>query len=172
MAKLNRTMSVPKNMRATYEGIVALTEPFCRDYLNGEYCELANCMAAALCRKRPSPVISGSVQTWACAILYALGKINFLSDRSQQPYMTMADLCTEFGVGQSTASAKANIILRALKTHQLDPKWSLPSLLNMNPLAWMVEINGILIDLRDMPRDVQEIAYAKGLIPYIPGDQD
>ena len=28
-----------------------------------------------------------------------------------------------------------------------------------------------MIDLRDMPREVQEIAYAKGMIPYIPADQ-
>jgi hypothetical protein len=86
--------------------------------------------------------------------------------------MTMADLCAAFGVGQSTASAKANNILRTLKAHQLDPKWWLPNLLNMNPLVWMIEVNGILIDLRNMPREVQETAYAKGIIPYIPADQD
>jgi hypothetical protein len=28
------------------------------------------------------------------------------------------------------------------------------------------------VDLRDMPRDVQEIAFAKGLIPYIPADRN
>ena len=31
--------------------------------------------------------------------------------------------------------------------------------------------NGLLVDLRDMPRDVQEIAFAKGVIPYIPADR-
>jgi hypothetical protein len=40
-----------------------------------------------------------------------------------------------------------------------------------NPLVWMAEINGLLVDLRDMPRDVQEIAFAKGMIPYIPADR-
>jgi hypothetical protein len=30
-------------------------------------------------------------------------------------------------------------------------------------------MNGILVDLRDMRRQVQEIAYAEGMIPYIPG---
>ncbi|MEJ2375925.1 MAG: DUF6398 domain-containing protein [Pseudolabrys sp.] len=119
-------------MQTTYESILSLTEPFCRNHLNDEYCELAQHMAAALCRKRSSPVTSGQVRTWACAILYSLGKINFLSDPSTQPYMTMADLCIAFGVGQSTASAKAQIILQTLKTHQLDLKWSLSSLLDMN----------------------------------------
>jgi hypothetical protein len=35
----------------------------------------------------------------------------------------------------------------------------------------MAQVNGILVDLRDMPREVQEIAFEKGMIPYIPGDQ-
>jgi len=29
----------------------------------------------------------------------------------------------------------------------------------------------MLVDLRDMPREVQEIAFQKGMIPYIPDDQ-
>ena len=33
----------------------------------------------------------------------------------------------------------------------------------------MAEVNGLLVDLRDMPRDVQEIAFAKGMIPLHPG---
>jgi Domain of unknown function (DUF6398) len=172
MSKFSRAQSVPVKMQATYEGLLALIEPFCREHLNDEYRELAQRMAAALCRKRTSPVTSGQPRTWACAILYALGQINFLSDRSTQPYMTMANLCTAFGVGQSTASAKAQIISRALKTHQLDPKWSLPSLLETNPLVWMAEVNGILVDLRNMPREVQEIAFDKGMIPYVPSDRE
>jgi hypothetical protein len=40
-----------------------------------------------------------------------------------------------------------------------------------NPLMWMVEVNGLLVDLRDMPREVQEIAFEDGLIPYIPADR-
>jgi hypothetical protein len=172
MAKITRTKSVPQNMRATYDTIVALTDHFCRDHLDDEYRELAQRMAAALCRKRTSPVTSGQPRTWACAIIYVLGQINFLSDRSTKPYMTTADLCAAFGVGQSTASAKARVISLALKTHQLDPKWSLQRLLDANPLVWMAEVNGILVDLRHMPREVQEIAFHKGIIPYIPADRD
>jgi hypothetical protein len=102
--------------------------------------------------------------------VYALGQINFLSDPSMKPYMTMAGLCAAFGVGQSTASAKARIVFDTLKTHQLDPKWSLQRLLDANPLVWMAEFNGFLVDLRHMPREIQEIAFHKGMIPYIPAD--
>jgi hypothetical protein len=46
-------------MQATYDALVALTDGFCRDHLNDEYHDLARAMAAALCRKRPSPLVSG-----------------------------------------------------------------------------------------------------------------
>jgi hypothetical protein len=158
-------------MQATFDAITSLTDAFCRDHLNEEYRDLAQRMAAALCRKRPSPLTSGQPRTWACGIVYVLGQINFLTDQSTQPYMTTADLCAGFGVGQSTASAKARLISQALDTSRLNPEWSLPSLLDQNPLVWMAQVNGVLVDLRDMPREVQEIAFEKGMIPYIPDDQ-
>jgi hypothetical protein len=40
-----------------------------------------------------------------------------------------------------------------------------------DPLVWMAEVNGILVDLREMPREVQVIAYEMGLIPYVPADE-
>jgi hypothetical protein len=172
MAKLSRSRSVPKAMQATYDAITGLTDAFCRNYLDDEYFELARDMAAALCRKRPSPVSSGQPRTWACGIIYALGQVNFLSDKSFEPSMTMADVCAGFGVGQSTASAKAQVISRALDAHRMNPKWSLPRLVETNPLVWMAEVNGLLVDLRDMPREVQEIAFQKGMIPYVPGDRE
>lgn len=172
MTKITHSKSVPRNMQVTYDSIVALTDSVCRNHLNDEYRELARRMAARLCRMRTSPVSSGQPRTWACAIIYVLGQINFLSDRSTQPYMTMADVCSVFGVGQSTASAKSRVVSEALKTNQLDPKWSLPSLMDANPLVWMAAVNGILVDLGHMPREVQEIAFRKGMIPYIPADRD
>jgi hypothetical protein len=54
----------------------------------------------------------------------------------------------------------------------MNPEWLLPSLIDQNPLLWMAEVNGILVDLRDMPREVQQIAFDNGLIPYIPADRE
>ena len=127
-------------------------------------------MTGALCRKRPSPLASGQPRTWAGGILYVLGRINFLGDRSFPPYMTTADLCIAFGVGESTVHAKARVIEKTLRTGVFDPKWALPSLIGSNPLVWMAEVNGLLVDLRRMPREVQDVAFAKGITPYIPAD--
>jgi len=167
-ARLN---PVPKVMLPVYEKIVGLTDAVSDRHLDSEYRDLARTMTRALCRKRPSPLASGQPRTWACGIVYVLGRINFLGDRSFPPYMTTAGLCAAFEVGESTVHAKARVIEEALGTGPLDPQWTLPSLVGRNPLVWMAEVNGLLVDLRDMPRDVQEIAFAKGLIPYVPADR-
>ena len=171
MSRAARSRLIPKSMQGTYDAIVALTDEFCRKHLNDEYRDLARDMIAALARKRPTPLASGQTRTWACGIIWALGKLNFLSDPSMQPHMTQAQVCAAFGVGQSTASAKAGAILDALGANRMDTRWQLQSLVDQNPLVWLAEVNGFLVDLRDMPREVQEIAFEKGLIPYIPAAQ-
>ena len=170
--KSPRATVVPKSMQPAYDAVVALTDAFCRDHLTGEYRDLARAMTAALARKRPSPLSSGQPRTWACGIIHVLGQLNFLSDKTSQPHMTMAEICAAFGVGQSTASAKARVIFDALHTNRMDPTWMLKSIAERNPLVWMAEVNGMLVDLRDMPREVQVIAYEKGMIPYIPADNE
>ncbi len=169
--KSPRPGSVPRPMQATNDAVVALTDAFCRDHLNDEYRDLARAMAAALCRKRPSPLASGQPRTWACGIIHVLGRLNFLSDKASQPYMTMAEVSAAFGVGESTASAKARAISEALGTDRMDPAWMLKSIVDRNPIVWMAEVNGLLVDLRNMPREVQASAYELGMIPYIPADR-
>ena len=122
-----RSNSVPKGMLPVYERIVGLTDDVCDKRLNSEYRDLARGMTGALCRKRPSPLTSGQPRTWAGGIVYVLGRINFLGDRSFPPYLTTADLCAAFGVGESTLHAKARVIENTLKTRIFDPQWTLPT---------------------------------------------
>ena len=35
----------------------------------------------------------------------------------------------------------------------------------------MIQVNGLIVDARHLPRDIQEEASRKGLIPYIPSDR-
>ena len=112
--KSSNSLSVPSAAQPTYDAVTALTDSFCRHHLDDEYRDLARSMTAALCRKRTRPLTSGRPRTWACGIIYVLGQLNFLTDKSSQPFMAMADVCAAFGVGQSTASAKARVISDAL----------------------------------------------------------
>ncbi|HEX7423276.1 MAG TPA: DUF6398 domain-containing protein [Terriglobales bacterium] len=163
--------TVPATMKPAYSAIVTLTDAFCKDYLNEEYAALSRQLAAALARKRPSPLGRGKPEIWACAIVYALGSVNFLFDKSQQPHMRADELCAAFGVSQSSGANKAKLVRDMFRMWPLDPEWMLPSRADENPLVWMLEVNGLIVDVRTMPRELQEIAYRKGLIPYIQADR-
>ena len=171
MAKINKSDQVPKNMQAVFDAIVALTDRFSHQHLNDEYAQLARYATAALCRKRPSPLVSGYANTWACGIIYALGYVNFLFDKSQNPHTSAAELCESFDISKSTGAAKSKVVRDTLKMSQFDPNWCLPSKLDSNPMAWLITVNGFAVDARHLPRDIQEVAYQKGLIPYIPADK-
>ena len=160
-----------KTMQETYESVIAPTDSFRRDHLTPGYGDLARAMAAPLSRKRPNRLTSGHPRTWACGTVHVLGQINFLSDKASRPHMTMAEISAGFGVGQSWASAKTRIIWDALQTNRMDPTWMLKGIVERNPLLWIAEVDGRLVNMRDMPRELQVIAYGKGLIPYIPADR-
>jgi hypothetical protein len=101
-----KSRKVPKGWEEYFAGMCRLTRQCCEQHLNAEYAELAEYLIAALCRKRPSRLSRGKPETWACAVLYALGQINFLSDKASTPCMTMADLCDYFGVSSSTGGTR------------------------------------------------------------------
>jgi hypothetical protein len=34
-------------------------------------------------------------------------------------------------------------------------------------MAWMIELDGLVVDARCLPLAIQEIAFQKGIIPYV-----
>jgi hypothetical protein len=151
--------------------IVGLIDQFCKEYLNDEYAALCRKLAEKLARKRPSPLLHGSPNTWASGIVRTIGSVNFLHDKSQKPHMRLSDIDAGFGISESSGAAKLAMIRKMLKIHPLDHEWTLPSRMDDNPLVWMLNVNGFMMDVRHAPREVQEIAFNKGLIPYIPADR-
>ena len=171
MAKRSTSQNVPKEMQARFDELAQITDAFSQTYLNEEYKQLCRELIATLCRKRPSPLNQGKTATWACGIIHALGTVNFLFDSSQTPHVTSAQIREYFGLGASTMQAKSKQIRDLLNMYQMDPKWTLPSKIDTNPLVWMIQVNGIVIDARYAPPDIQIEAFLKGLIPYIPVEQ-
>ena len=163
-----KSLAVPKDMQKHYDAIILLTNDFASKYLNEEYAQLIREATAALCRKKLSPIQSGSIKTWACAIIHAIGTMNFLYDKSTKPYISNQDLIGYFNVSKSTASGKSKQIRELLKMYQSDYKWMIPSMIDNSPMAWIIMVNGFAVDIRTMPFEIQEQAFQKGLIPYIP----
>jgi len=155
-------------MKDTFNAVVKLTDEICKLYLNEEYAALARRLASVLSRKRPSPLMRGKVEAWACGILYALGYVNFLFDPSQKPHLSADALCGICSVSKATGYGKSKTIRDLLGMIPFDPDWFLESRLEENPLVWMIDVNGIAVDVRMMPLEIQQIAFERGLIPYVP----
>lgn len=166
-----RFENIPVAARSVFETIIGFIDAFCLQHLNKEYAVLCRKLAVALARKRPSPLMRGDLQIWACAIVYSVGSVNFLFDRTHNPSMSMQALCKVFGVSCSSGASKAKLIRDMFHITISDPHWCLPSQMEHNPAIWMLEVNGIIVDIREMPLDMQLAAHQRGLIPYVPADR-
>lgn len=144
-----------------------MTDAFCAKYLNDDYRELCQDLAATA-YEEGLPLGSGKTAGWASGIVHALGWVNFLHDPSQSPHMTSTQVAAGFGVSQQTMLTKSKIIRDELDLIQLDPDWCTTAMLVDNPLVWTIDVNGFLMDARYAPRQIQEEAYHQGLIPFIP----
>jgi hypothetical protein len=171
LAMPKRKPNLDETKQQTVDEIAGLVDAFCREQLNEEYAELCRRLTEKLARKRPSPLVSGKSNTWACGIVRTIGWINFLDDKTQKPHMKLTAIDKAFGVGESTGQGKSMLIRKMFKIRQMDPEWSLRSRVKQNPMSWMIQINGFLLDARFLKREIQEEALRQGLIPYIPADR-
>ncbi|MBI3868832.1 MAG: plasmid pRiA4b ORF-3 family protein [Verrucomicrobia bacterium] len=173
MPKINRTARRPvPTAREILTQVVAMTDAFCETHLTREYAELCRKLAENLAAKRPSPLLSGRLETWACGIIRTIGWVNFLDDRSQSPHMSLPMIDRAFGVAESTGQGKAKAIRQWLKVRQFDHRWTLPSRWESNPIIWTLQDpNGFMIDIRKQPVAMQRAAFRQGLIPYVPADR-
>jgi hypothetical protein len=168
MPRKSTSLSVPENMKLIYDDIIRLSDEYCSQKLNEEYAQLCRQAIAALCRKRPSPLERGSNLSWACGVIYAIGSANFLFDKASMPYATGQDLADAFGISKSNAASKGKQVRDWLKIDYFNHQWTLPRRLADSPTAWLISLNGFLVDARKLPRDIQETAFKKGFIPFIP----
>ena len=154
---------------SAYDAVVHLTDTFCQAHLTYDYQMLCRKLAGVLTRKSQSPLAKGKPEVWACAILRVIGWANFLDDSSQKPHMKLTAIDKRFGVAESTAQGKAKAIRDQLKIRPFDFDWMLRKRIDECPMAWMIQVNGFILDARHLRREVQEEAFRQGLIPFIPG---
>ena len=47
------------------------------------------------------------------------------------------------------------LIRKIFKIRPMDPAWSLRSRIEQNPMAWMIQVNGFLVDARFLKREIE-----------------
>lgn len=163
---------VPLELRERFIEIIEITDRFCSQYLNPEYQDLCRKMAAAICQA-DLPVERGKAEGWASGVVYAVGYVNFLTDPSSEPHMRAEEIAKGCGVSVATMHGKWKAIREELDVRRFDPDFGLMSTLERNPFTWMAETkDGLLVDFRHVPREVQAEAFRKGLIPFAPGESE
>jgi hypothetical protein len=150
------------------EEVAAITDAFCDAHLDAEYRELCRRLVAKLARKKESPLVRGEPRVWAAAVVHVIGWVNFLFDKTQKPHMRAAELCERAGVSNASVDSKSREIRKLLKIVPMEPEWFRLSQIHDNPFAWMVQVNGLVLDARMLPEHVQTEARERGIIPDLP----
>jgi hypothetical protein len=157
--------TVPVGLGETVGAIVAVTDRVCEHHLDGEYAELCRSLVDRLARMQPSPLGRGDPRIWAAGVVYMVGSINFLFDRSQTPHLRTDELAECLGVVKTTMANKSARIRSLLGLSWYEPDLTRRNMLERNPLAWLVSVNGIPVDARTLPAELQDEARRLGLIP-------
>jgi Domain of unknown function (DUF6398) len=152
-------LRIPAATRDRARQIIDVTDAVCRECLDNEYGRLARALVARLARKRPSPLVRGDVRIWAAGVIYALGQVNFLFDRSQSPHRTADELAEAFGVVKTTMANKAGLINRTLDIGLYEPELMRADMLGQHPMTWLVMVDGLIVDARTLPPELQDEAY-------------
>jgi len=137
--------------------LLELTGTFCQQKLNDEYFQLSEKLIKKLGRKRNVPFESGKIEIWAAAIIHALGLINFLFDKSGDPFVAVNEINNFFGTKQSTVTGKSKQIRDLLKLSYFDKDFSTGKMIINNPLNDMVMVDGFIVPLDSLPEDMQRM---------------
>ena len=161
---------VPEELRQVFSGIVALTDAFCGEQLNDEYREICRDVAVCLCRPG-SWVVQGKAAGWAAGIVCSIACGDSPADRARQPHVQAEAVAEWFGVSVAATKAKSKIIREGFALTPLDPDFTQPSQSDDRFPGWLIDVNGKLVDVRGLAREVQVAAFEEHLIPYVPADR-
>ena len=150
-----RTEAQKQQITAIAEELIQLTSGFCDRYLDAECAELAAKLILKMKRKRDVSFLYGRTHIWAAAVIYALCQINYLFDPKVEPHTTRDQITNHFGVSQNYVSQKAKAIRDMFHLEPWDPDFSTQEMLDSDPFKDMVEINGMLVPVDMLSREMQ-----------------
>jgi hypothetical protein len=107
--------------------------------------------------KRTTFFVTGQPQVWAAAIIHALGTINFLFDKSFEPYISVDEINQFFGTSKSTTGNKSRQIRELFNLNRFDQEFSTKKMVEGNPFNNLVVVDGLFVPLDTLPEQYQEM---------------
>ena len=127
--------------------IAGLMKKFCDEKLDADYARLCEKLLGKLVRKRTMPLAAGKPEIWAMGIVHAIGTINFLFDKSFEPYVSASDLHAFYKTNPTSVTTKSKEIRDMFRLHYYDEEFSTEYMRNKSPFAGLVKINGFIVPL-------------------------
>jgi len=137
--------------------LLEMTSAFCNRNLDDDYTLLCEKLIRKLGRKRNVPFQSGKLEIWAAAVIYAIGSINFLFDKSFEPYLTPNQICDFFGTKTSTVSNKAREIKEMFNMGYYSSDFSTQRMKEHNPFSNLVMVDGFIVPMSTLSVDLQKM---------------
>ena len=143
----HNTSNMDKEARKARENeIVDRVVNFSKQHIDEEYAALGEKMVRKLGRKRTYPLDRGRLEIWAASVVYTIGSMNFLFDKSFEPYLPTSEICRLFGVSQSTVAQKSAQIREMLKLSRYwDKDFSTHRMNDSNPFNALMTLDGYFL---------------------------
>lgn len=147
---------IPAFMERRYDELIAEFDRACAEHLTPEFLAPGREMIRALCVSSLTPM-KGRASHWIAAVIWALEQLNYAS-----PPHSDETIGEWFKIAAKSVSSKGSAIMAALQVQPHDPRWSFSP--HDSPWTWMVRVNGVLIDARNLPEAVQQEALRQGAL--------
>lgn len=115
---------------------------------------------------RPEPIINSGPAGQIASV--AGGKAQCARLRPVRPARLARSGRTLHAARHQTSQRR---IRRLVDIRRLDVDFCRRELLERHPLAWLIEVNGFVVDARWMPPEIQVEAVGRGLIPPLPAPE-
>ena len=146
-----------ENIKEREKKLIEMTDAFCLEYLNQEYMILCGKLIKKLARKREVPFKRGKLEIWAAAVIYTIGSINFLFDKSSEPYISSDLINQSFNTKKTTVSAKASKLKKLFDLWYFSPDFSTKEMEKSSPFNNMVMVDGIIVPMSNLPEETQQM---------------
>lgn len=147
-----------KELKSRRDEIVKMVSAFCDEKIDKEYKGLCVKMVNKLYRKKGSPLGRGDLCVWAASVVYTVGSINFLFDKSFEPYIKSNEIHDYFGTKSSTVSAKSRLIRGLLNVSPVfDTEYTTAYMQYNNPFNQIFMMDDFFVSVDSLPDELQQM---------------
>ncbi len=149
--------------------IQKLFRGYCKKHLDDDYLRLCNKLFNDLFESDDEIFNRGKENIWAAAIVWAIGSVNFLGDKSFDPSASLSDVCNYFKVKTSTVGQKASRIREWFDMDYFNDYYQREDSQISGLLKSLVMIEDGFIVPRDLPDNESEESFLDDDSEELPG---